>query len=250
MPEDSDRDLRASLSDLSEALTGRQPLSVTLVRVASLAVAAVPGADGAGLTLIEAYGPDTLVSSAPFVDEVDAVQYGIGEGPCLLAVATRITQRSGSLGAETRWPRFGPQAGQMGVHSALSVPMLLSGRVVGALNIYAHDREAFDERSARAGEEFSRSAAVTSAHALLLEESRRETAHLERALTTRATIDQAIGIIVSRTGKPPEEAFEVLRRQSQREHVKLNEVAALVVAQARARARARLRIPGPAERGD
>ncbi|GLY33233.1 GAF and ANTAR domain-containing protein [Kineosporia sp. NBRC 101731] len=255
MTADSEDDLQESLTALAGALTGAQPLTVTLRHVASLAVSAVPGADGAGLTLLEQSGPDTIVASADFVEEVDAAQYGIGEGPCLLAVATRTTQWSGSLGGEEdRWPRFGPQAGRMGVHSALSVPLLLGERVVGALNIYAHGRDAFDQHSIAIGEEFSGPAAVTASHALLLEESRRMTAHLQKALTSRATIDQAIGIVLSRTGKTPHEAFEVLRRQSQQDHIKLSDVAAQVVEQALARARSgtrsRPRIPGPVIRGD
>ncbi|GAA3630114.1 GAF and ANTAR domain-containing protein [Kineosporia mesophila] len=251
MTHDPEDDLRESLAALAGALTGAQPLTATLQHVASLAVMAVPGAGGAGLTLLEQSRPDTVVASAGFVEEVDAVQYGVGEGPCLLAVQTRTTQWSGSLGGEeARWPRFGPQAGRMGVHSALSVPLLLSDQVVGALNIYSHERNAFDERSVAIGEKFSRPAAVTASHALLLEESRRMTAQLQQALTSRATIDQAIGIVLSRTGKTPDEAFEVLRRQSQQDHVKLSEVAAQVVDQAMSRARARLRIPGPAARGD
>lgn len=46
--------------------------------------------------------------------------------------------RSGSLGGEQRWPHFGPRAAQLGVHSALSLPLLLPGAVVGVLNVYAH----------------------------------------------------------------------------------------------------------------
>jgi len=239
MTADHDRDLRRSLADLAGVLTGTQPLTQTLQRVASLAAAAIPGADGAGLTLLEPHGPDTMVASTDFVRAVDAVQYGIGEGPCLLAVQSGATQRSGSLGGEQRWPRFGPRAGRLGVHSALSLPLLLADRVVGALNVYGREYDAFDGDSQAIGEEFSYPAAVTVSHAVLLEESSRVTAQLQKALTSRATIDQAIGIIMSRTGKEPEEAFDVLRRQSQQEHVKLSDIASRIVDQALARARAR-----------
>ena len=88
---------------------------------------AIPGAEGAGLTMLEDDRPQTVVASAEFVHAVDDVQYGLGEGPCLLAVETGSTQTSGSLGGEARWPRFGPRVGRMGVHSVLSLPLLLPG---------------------------------------------------------------------------------------------------------------------------
>jgi GAF domain-containing protein len=178
-----------------------------------------------------------MVASADFVRAVDAVQYGIGEGPCVLAVHTRATQRSGSLGGEPRWPRFGPRAGRLGVHSALSLPLILGDRVVGALNVYGRAHDAFDDRAASLGERFAAPAAVTAAHALLLEESRRTTAQLERALVNRAVIDQALGIVMSRTGLSSDAAFDLLRQRSQLDNLKLTDVARQLVAQAIARAR-------------
>ena len=108
---------------------------------------AIPGADGAGLTLIEPGRADTIVKSAPFVEQVDDIQYGIGEGPCISAAATGQTVRSGSLGGDPRWPRFGPRVGRLGVHSVLSLPLLAGDGVVGAMNVYAHAKDAFDDRA-------------------------------------------------------------------------------------------------------
>ena len=52
-----------------------------LVQVATFAVQAIPRADGAGLTMIEPERSDIVVASAPFVTDIDAIQYGLGEGP-------------------------------------------------------------------------------------------------------------------------------------------------------------------------
>ena len=121
-----DDDLAASLAALSRLSSGRLSLEDLLTQVATFAVQAIPGADGAGLTLIEADRADTIVKSAPFVREVDDIQYGLGEGPCISAAATGQTMRSGSLGGDRRWPRFGARVGRLGVHSVLSLP--LTGR--------------------------------------------------------------------------------------------------------------------------
>ena len=54
-------------------------------------------------------------------------------------------------------------------------------------------------------------------------------AHLLRAIDSRQTIGQACGILVERHRLRPDEAFSVLRRASQRNHLKLRDLAARVV---------------------
>ena len=76
---------------MSRLSSARLSLEDLLTQVATFAVQAIPGADGAGLTLIEADRADTIVKSAPFVREVDDIQYGLGEGPCISAAATGQT---------------------------------------------------------------------------------------------------------------------------------------------------------------
>ena len=98
--ESEDDDLAVSLSALSRLSAVRLGLEDLLTEVATFAVQAIPGADGAGLTLIEANRADTIVKSAPFVREIDDIQYGLGEGPCISAAARRIPMRSGSLGGD------------------------------------------------------------------------------------------------------------------------------------------------------
>ncbi|EXG79230.1 GAF and ANTAR domain-containing protein [Cryptosporangium arvum] len=232
-----DKSLATGLTGLAGLLTGHRALPETLTHIAQFAVQAIPGAEGAGLTMLDDDRPQTVVASAEFVRVVDDVQYGLAEGPCLLAVATRQTQLSGSLGGERRWPRFGPRAGRMGVHSVLSLPLLLPDRVIGALNVYAHEKDAFGPDAERIGELFARPAAVSGHNAQVLARSQQLATQLGEALTSRAVIDQARGILMSRTGATPEEAFDQLRTMSQAQHVKLAEVARTLVAEAVRRAR-------------
>ena len=142
-----ENDLQASVTALSRLSTARLDLDDLLVQVATFAVRAIPGADGAGLTMMERDRADTIVASAPFVREIDAIQYGLGEGPCISATHEGTTMRSGSLGGEPRWPRFGPRVGRLGVHSVLSLPLLTPDGVFGAMNVYAHPKDAFDDHA-------------------------------------------------------------------------------------------------------
>lgn len=232
-------DLQASLEGMSQLLAGTLSLEQLLTRVAQFAVQAIPGADGAGVTMYEAGRRASVVSSEQFVREVDDIQYDLDEGPCVSAAAEGSTVVSGSLGGEARWPRFGPRAGRLGVHSTLSMPLVLADEVLGALNVYARAKDVFDVHAVRLAELFVAPAAVAVHNARVLAQAQTQAAHLQHALTSRATIDQAIGILRARSGASAAEAFATLREISQRENVKLNLVAQRTVDEAVRRARAR-----------
>jgi GAF domain-containing protein len=243
-PESADRrdaendDLAASLRGLSVLAAGRLPLEEMLTQVARYAVHAIPGADGAGLTLIEQHRSDTVVTTADFVAEVDAVQYGVGEGPCISAARDGVTVISGSLGGDARWPRFGGRIARMGVHSALSLPLITPDEVVGAMNVYARSKHVFDERAAELGELFAIPAAIAVQNARVLEDTRRLAGRLQSALDERMVIERAIGIVMSRSGIDEAEALIRLTKLSQHEHVKLVQIARNLVDEAVRRARA------------
>lgn len=234
-------DLRTSLSDLSGLVMDTQPggLEELLRHVAVFAVRAIPGADGAGLTLFERGRPDTLVASIEFVEEVDRIQYSLGQGPCITAAAEGRTVMSGSLQLERRWPRFGPRVAALGVHSVLSLPLMSSGTALGAMNIYAHAKDSFDQRAIEIGQLFAVPAAISVRNAQVLAQTKRVATTLQAALSSRAVIDQALGILISRSGCSADEAFEKLVTISQAENRKVSAVAKHLVEDARRRARAR-----------
>jgi transcriptional regulator with GAF, ATPase, and Fis domain len=234
-------DLRASLADLSGLVMDSQPgsLEELLRHVATFAVRAIPGADGAGLTLLERGRPDTIVASAEFVKEVDRIQYSLGQGPCITAATERHTVVSGSLQLEKRWPRFGPRVAALGVHSVLSLPLISPTGTLGAMNVYAHARDSFDQRAIELGELFAVPAAISVRNAQVLAQTKRVATTLQAALTSRSVIDQALGIVISRSGCSADEAFEKIVTISKAENRKVSAVAQQMVEDARRRARAR-----------
>ncbi len=236
-------DLQVSLRELAALVSDSQGLPDVLSHVAMFAVRAIPGAEGAGVTLLstdQLTRVEGLAASHPFVAEIDEIQYMVlNEGPCITAALERRTVRSGSLGGEKMWPRFGPRVGRLGVHSALSLPLLVSDRAVGAINVYARSKDAFDDHAAELGELFATPAAVAVHNAQILAQAQALAAQLQSALSSRPIIDQAIGILRGRTGGSAEEALSKLRAMSQADHVKLVEVAQHIVDEAVRRARAR-----------
>ena len=233
-----------AMGELAGLVTESFGLPELLTHVATFAVRAIPGADGAGVTLLRLDRPDNMVqvlaASHPFVSEIDEIQYTtVREGPCIAAALERRTVRSGSLGGEKMWPRFGPRVGRLGVNSALSLPLLVADQVVGAINVYARAKDAFGDHAAELGELFASPAAVAVHNAQVLAQAQALAAQLHTALSSRPIIDQAIGILRSRSGGTGEEAFAALRQMSQADHVKLINIAQKIVDEAVRRARAR-----------
>jgi GAF domain-containing protein len=217
---------------------------VVLAHIAAFAAHAIPRVDGVSIALLQ---PDQLdagvrfcSATAAFVSEIDMVQYRqFCEGPCVAAMHTGRVTVSGSLGSDDRWPHFGGRVARMGVHSALSLPLTVDGHTIGAINAYAHTRDAFGEHAVELGTRFAGPAAVSVHNAQLLADARERTEALQRALGSRAVIDQAIGIIRSRSGGSSEEAFDRLKHLSQVDNVKLAVIAEHLVEEAVRRARAR-----------
>jgi GAF domain-containing protein len=237
-------DLRAGLRGLAGVVADARGVCELLGEVAGFATDAIPGADGAGVALIDANQQrptlQTTAATAGFVDRIDAVQYEeLHEGPCMTCMQSRRVTVSGSLGADSRWPHFGGRVARMGVHSALSLPLIVGEVVIGAINCYADGQDAFGEHAVRLGSQFAGPAAVSIYNAQLLASAQARAEKLQQALEHRAVIDQAVGIIRSRSGVTAEVAFNRLVQMSQNGNVKLRAVAARLVEDAVRRAQSR-----------
>jgi len=104
--------------------------------------------------------------------------------------------------------------------------------VTGCLNIYGTKPHAFDEEAVELAEIFAGYAGVCLANAQLYETSMVFARNLEKALTSRAVIEQAKGIVMGQRNCDADEAFAVLARASQDANRKLRDVAADLVARA------------------
>jgi GAF domain-containing protein len=223
--EADDSDLNAGLSGLAGIVAGGRGVIDLLRDVAEFAVQAIPGVDGAGVTLVHTlHGtpqPEAWAATAQFVRDIDAVQYEtLHEAPCITCMQSRRATVSGSLGSDSRWPRFGGRVARMGVHSVLALPLLIGDQVIGTINSYAHERDAFADHAVRLASQFAGPAAVSVYNAQLLAQARDRAEQLQRALGSRKVIDEAIGILRSRSGCSAEDAFDKLARMSQADNVK------------------------------
>jgi GAF domain-containing protein len=242
--ESDEADLHAGLNKVAGIVAGARGVIDILRDVAEFAVQAIPGVDGAGVALIDVrqgiHSVQSWAATEVLVNDIDAVQYDeLKEGPCITCMQSGRATVSGSLGSDSRWPHFGGRVARMRVHSALALPLVVGDQVIGSINAYAKSRDAFGDHAVRLGSQFANTAAVAVYNAQLLANAHDRTLRLQRALDTRSVIDQAIGVIRSRSGATADEAFERLAQISQAENIKVHAVAERLVEEAVRRARAR-----------
>ena len=235
--------IAAGLAALAGFFIGDGTLGDALRRLADLACGAMD-AQMAGITMLVDDRPATAVFTHPDIVEIDQAQYGDGAGPCLTAWQQQSVVRIDDTTTEARWRSFCAAAAAAGIRSTLSLSLARGGVPLGALNLYSRHPAHFAERGEDNARMWASAAGTVLANATVYQQSRQLNENLSQALTSRATIDQAVGIILAGGGRTPEEGFAVLVHASQRENRKLRDIAAEMVAQAQDRAHGAERHPG------
>ncbi len=241
--------MSSDTSEVERELDGSMPTAVSqslestlervvdsaLQQIVQLACAALERCSMAGVTLLDQTGPHTVAATSELAQRIDAYQYEAEGGPCLHSYRNQVVNRVDSTESDRRWPEFMRMARSAGIRSVLSYPLVVHHDGLGALNLYSEQEAAFDQADERVGQAFATHAAITLTHAQgywRKEEARR---NLEIALTTRGVIDQAKGILMERTGATADEAFDSLRRASQRSNRKVFDLAEEIVQSTRGR---------------
>lgn len=216
-------------AELSRLLLDEGQLEPTLMGIGRLAVSVIPSCEEAGVTLEKGGQVSTRVTTGPIAEKVDSYQYEIEEGPCVAAADTHNPVLIEDMARENRWPRFASFAVTKGVKSSYAIPMILSGEMIGVLNLYSVDN-AFGPSDEQIGTRFADQAAMAVQHASTLTKTREMIDHLHRALETRGVIGAAVGIMMHRDRLTMDAAFARLKEMSQRENLKLRQVAEGIVA--------------------
>ena len=212
-------DLAETFAEVARTLRAEGSVQATLEKIVQLAVKTVNGCDHAGVTLVEHGKVRTPAASDDVPRLVDGVQYETGEGPCLDAISEHEVFQIGDLAEEQRWPTFSRRAAEeSGVASMLAYRLFIDGETLGALNLYSRNKDAFTDEDRAVGSIFA-------AHAAVALSAARQADQLEQAIESRDVIGQAKGILMARQNVTADEAFDMLRRGSQRLNIKLRELA-------------------------
>nr|WP_243866995.1 GAF and ANTAR domain-containing protein [Actinophytocola oryzae] len=228
--------LAAGFASLTQALLGVRSVFDALERVIRAARDTVAPADVVSVTLRSPDGTfHTPVETDAIATELDQLQYEFGEGACVEAARPDgpAMAVSTDLAADPRWRRFGPAAAERGFRSLLSTALLpdaVPPRLSGALNVYSRRLTAFTNRDRDVLLLFATHASLAVAMTEAVTRSELELQHLRHAVASRDVIGQAKGILMARRNLSAAEAFDVLRRTSQDNNVKLRELAETLAA--------------------
>lgn len=222
-------DIADGVTGLHDVLLSTQSIESFVQELAEQAARLIEGSLSCGITLRRGTQSATVACSDETAGQVNALQYRLGEGPYLDALAGGDPVQGDDLAADTRWPRFAPQAVAHGIRSVLSLPLIAQDQVIGALNLYARQAAAFGEPVAVEAAKFAENAAGALALGQRLVSYAALAEQLRESLASRAIIDQAVGIIMGRERCGQDKAFAALRAASQNRNVKLRALAEEVV---------------------
>ena len=217
------------LAKLATIVLAEETLDSVLSKIVELTKQVVTAADEVSLTLVRRGRAETAAYTGVLAMQADERQYGLDSGPCLDAGRGGEVLHIRDMRTEDRWPEYTPQAARSGILSSLSVPLPFQEDLIGALNIYSRSDDAFDDNAMRAGQTVAAYAAIAVANADSFASTAEMAENLRVAMASRATIEQAKGVLMARGGITPDKAFEMLVRASQRENRKLRDVASDLV---------------------
>jgi GAF domain-containing protein len=206
--------------DVIDVLTHLTSRCVELLHVAA-----------AGILLADANGQLRVIgASTEQVGLLELFQIQNDEGPCLDSYRTGAVVFDASLDSDSAWPRFAEESVRSGYPSVCAVPLRLKNLTLGCLNLF------MSEPIALTGAEMllSQALADMASIAIVQDQATREAAvreaHLQHALTSRISIEQAKGMIAERAGVDMDDAFKRLRTFARSSNRLLTEVAESVVA--------------------
>jgi GAF domain-containing protein len=222
-------ELAAVFARMSGLLLSEETVETSLGLLSALAHETVPGSCGAGVSVVEGGRRTSAGSTDDRVRAADSKQYELDEGPCLAAASLRELVVVEDLQHDHRWPRWAAEVRPLGLHGALSAPLVAGSTPLGAIKVYSDHPGAFDERSRQLLTLFSAQAALLVANVQSRERARRLSDGMRQAVRDRDVVGTAKGVLVGRHGIDEEAALRMLLARSQEKDVSLAEAARAVV---------------------
>ena len=184
----------------------------------------VPGATWVSVSVLRSEHFITAASTDEQALRADALQYELGDGPCLQAVLNNSLYVTGQVSSDPRWDHWGTRVkDEVGVNSVLSQRLHLMNQdgVVAGLNIYSDTLDAFDRAAVGL-------ALILATHGGMVLSERlasHRAENLTKALQSNREIGVAMGVLMNLNQLTRQEAFDVLRVASQNSNRKLADIA-------------------------
>ncbi len=185
----------------------------------------------AGLLLADGLGElHVLAASSELTRQLELFQLQRAEGPCrdcfLSGTAVTVTDLEQAAG---RWPQFVPAALAAGFASVHALPLRLRDTVLGAIGLFGTTAGALRKEDVILGQALADVASVALMQDKITGDRAVVNQQLQTALTSRAVLEQAKGVLAQQGTLDMAEAFLVLRHYARDHNLRLTNVAAAVV---------------------
>lgn len=186
----------------------------------------LPEFDQVSITVVDDTGGiSTCAQAGDVVTDLDQLQYGMGEGPCVDSLRSAVPVAAPHIQRDERWRRYVSSAAELGLKSQLAAPVQWGEhKPMGALNMYSTTRDDIAPTASLIAQAIAAQIAAALANLRTIE-------NLHNALATRTIIGQATGLLMAQYELSETAAFALLRRRSSHANVKLRDIAAQIVAE-------------------
>ncbi len=215
------------------ACARREGAAVSL-RHAVIACADGLAAAGAGLSVVRHGAPrEPVLASAPAAEELEELQFTLGQGPCVDAAAGRgpvLVPDITWADAQRRWPAFASAAAGRGVRGMFAFPVAVGAALIGVLGVYRLQAGMLDSQELADGLVFADAVLV-----LALDErggiASGPEGLADAALSARrAQVHQATGMVAAQLGVSMSDALAALRAHAYTRGRQVTDLAADVLA--------------------
>lgn len=221
--EDFGREAAELLSlDVSEART--------LNTLTELAASQVPGCSAACGVIWQGSERVCVAATHPDVAELAELEFETGDGPLTSAASSAEPVACLDALGETRWPPWAAEALRRGIRSATCLPRH-APPVTLVLGLFGVRPAVADSGTVAMADMLAGLGGAVFANALAYDEAQRTATQMRNSVAARAVTDQAKGVLMHALGHDADSALRFLRRESQRRHLKVTEVAELVIAE-------------------
>ena len=236
-PQRQDADLESELSqalnELAHVLLIDEQLDGNLQRILRLVCRLSSSCDGASISMLVDGEPTTAATTDRVVLELDLVQYENTEGPCLAALGGHMV-RIGFVPTDERFPHFATGAADSRVLSVLSTPAIDHGFVVGSLNLYSYQADAFTGPEQQIALVFAAEVANAIVKSTTMRRARRTRDRVQQQHDERALVSRAQGVLMAIEECNAIQAHSLIANASRENNESLLDTACRILAAAQA----------------
>jgi GAF domain-containing protein len=184
------------LTKLALSLLNEKSLKDDLERLARVVCNLIDNCSGASVSMLVEGEPSTVAVTDRVSLQLDLIQYDNNDGPCVTALGGEAI-RIGFIPADERFPHFAVGAADRRVLSVLSTPAIDHGSVVGSLNLYSHEEDAFDDKDRDTASIVAAEIACALMKSAVLSQATELRDQLQEQHDTAALVSMAQGVLMA-----------------------------------------------------